>query len=412
MSIQHSTSSIQRLRLKENEDFTPETGRESESLNAECRILNALSVTRLSLTAFRNYTDTRLELDTAPVVLTGPNGSGKTNLLEAISLLLPGRGLRRAPLVDMQNRTQAAPWAVAAELFIADQTLRLGTGRDPETPDDARRVVHIDGKAVKSQQALADHVSMAWITPDMDRLLADGPSARRKLLDRLVFSFDPAHAGRVHRYEKALRERLRMLRDNINDPPWYDALEDSMAQTGVAIAAARLHLLRQLQVAMEETTTVFPLADIALKGLAEESLGKEPALLVEEKLRAALTVSRPDDAQTGTCAIGPHRSDLIVIHSKHQCPANLCSTGEQKALMITIMLAYVRVLMQAKQKAPIFLLDDITAHLDDQRRHALFEEIRTLDVQAWLTGTDADHFRAFGPSAQYFTIDQGNIAKF
>jgi len=369
-----------------------------------------LSVTQLSLTAFRNYREARIDLNAAPVVLTGPNGSGKTNLLEAISLLMPGRGLRRAQLEEMQNRTQAAPWAVAAELDNGAEKLRIGTGRDPETPDDKRRIVYIGGKLAKSQQALENIVAMAWITPDMDRLLADGPSARRRLLDRLVYSFDPAHAGRVHRYEKALRERMRMLRDNIVDPTWYDALEDSMAQTGTAIAAARRHLLSQLQAAIKETAGAFPQADLKIEGLAEEKLDREPALLVEERLRDALASSRADDAQNGTCAFGPHRSDLAVIHTKRQCPASLCSTGEQKALVITIMLAYVRVLMEMRQKAPLFLLDDVTAHLDNERRQALFEEILNLGVQAWLTGTDTEHFLSLKPYAQFFSINHGNIA--
>ncbi len=370
-----------------------------------------LVVTRLSLTAFRNYNDLQLDLDASPVVLTGPNGSGKTNILEAISLLVPGRGLRRAPLAEVQNRFAAEPWAEAVELRTTDDAFRIGTGRDPESPDDARRVVHIDGKPVKSQQTLADRVVMAWVTPDMDRLLADGPSARRKLLDRLVYSFDRAHAGRVHRYEKALRERMTLLREGMADPAWLDSLEDTLAQTGVAIAAARLQLLRQLQAAVEETSGAFPQADLMLRGKAEEDLNQYPALIVEERLRNAYAGARVDDARTGISSIGPHRSDLAVVHRARQCPADLCSTGEQKALVIAIMLAYVRVLIQIRQVAPLFLLDDITAHLDDVRRIALFDEILTLGVQAWLTGTDFGSFRALKAAAQFYSIDQGKIAK-
>ena len=385
---------------EESQNFTPDP---------QPLTLDPLAITQLSLTAFRNYNEATLALTAAPVVLTGPNGSGKTNALEALSLLVPGRGLRRAPLAEMQNWNLAAPWAVAAHLMTPLETLRLGTGRDPEAPEKERRVVHIDGKAAKSQQALVDHVTMAWITPDMDRLLADGPSVRRKLLDRLVYSFDPAHAGRVHRYEKALRERLHLLRDGVVDPAWFEALEDSMAQTGVAIAAARLQLLRQLQAAMLETASAFPQADITLRGFAEEALGHQPALLVEDKLRAALAGGRQEDAQSGTCAVGPHRSDLAVVHRARQCPADLCSTGEQKALVIAIMLAYVRVLMRARQVAPLFLLDDITAHLDDRRRAALFEEVLALNVQAWLTGTDDTQFKWLRPHAQFAAIDQGRL---
>jgi DNA replication and repair protein RecF len=369
----------------------------------------ALSITQLSLTAFRNYDEARIVLDSSPVVLTGPNGSGKTNALEALSLLVPGRGLRRAPLSEMQNRNLEAPWAVAAELMTPSGTIRLGTGRDPDAPDAARRVVHIDGRAVKSQQALADHVVMAWVTPDMDRLLVEGPSARRRLLDRLVCSFDPAHAGRVHRYEKALRERLRLLREGFADAAWLEGLENEMAQTGTAIAAARLQLLRQLQVAMEQTASAFPQADITLQGVAEEALREQPALIVEDKLRRGFVAGRQEDAQSGTSALGPHRSDLAVTHRERQCPADLCSTGEQKALLIAIMLAYVRILKETRRVAPILLLDDITAHLDERRRGALFEEVLALGGQAWLTGTDSESFRPLLGSARHFRVEKGHI---
>lgn len=368
-----------------------------------------LSVGRISLSHFRNYGDLYLNFEAAPVVLTGANGSGKTNLLEAISLLVPGRGLRRAALGELQNRESAEPWAVAAELHTAFGPLNIGTGRDPEESDGERRIVHIDGKNARSQNALGEHVAMAWITPDMDRILAEGPSARRKLLDRLVYSFDPAHGARVNRYEKALRERLRLLREGIADAAWLNALEDEMAQTGVAIAAARRHMIRELQSAIAETASVFPRAGLALKGMAEEALEDEPALPVEDKMRAALARTRDEDAQTGTCSAGPHRSDLVVTHRAKNCTADFCSTGEQKALLIAIMLAYMRMLAQSRRMAPLFLLDDIAAHLDDVRRAALFEEILALGVQAWLTGTDAEPFAALLPHAQQGIVEQGYI---
>ncbi len=370
----------------------------------------SLSLSSLSLTNFRNYGEMRLELAPAPVVLTGMNGSGKTNILEAISLLVPGRGLCRATPSEWQNHDEAAPWAVAAQVMTSDGEVRIGTGRDPAAPDNGRRVVHVDGRAVKGQQVLSDHVAMAWVTPDLDRVLADGSAARRKLLDRMVFNFDPAHAGRVHRYEKAMRERLRLLRDGVADATWLAALEDTMAQTGVSIAAARLHLLRQLQSAMTLAQSVFPQAAMTLVGLAEESLADQPALLVEDKLRAALARSRQGDAQSGTCAIGVHRSDLLVIHRAHNCPAELCSTGEQKALLVAIMLAFVRTLTVARAgHPPLFLLDDITAHLDAMRRTTLFDEILALRVQAWLTGTDTAFFETFLNHAQHFLVDHGRI---
>jgi len=367
----------------------------------------SLFLSRLTLTHFRNYVDLRLALDASPVVLTGANGSGKTNLLEALSLFVPGRGLCRAAPSEWQNQNQAAPWAVVGEIQTPLGELKLATGRDPDAPANDRRVVQIDGRAVRSQQALAEHVAMAWITPDMDRVLADGPSARRKLVDRMAYSFDPAHAGRVHRYEKALRERLRLLRDGVSDALWLAGLEDEMARTGVAIAAARRQLLLHLQTGIAETQSVFPQADLSLSGLAEEALADEPALLVEDKMRAALARTRFDDAQTGTCAVGPHRSDLKVRHRARDCPAELCSTGEQKALLVAMMLAYVRTLERARKMKPLFLLDDITAHLDVLRREALFEELIALKIQAWLTGTDGEAFTSLLARAQHFDVHEG-----
>ncbi len=371
-----------------------------------------LSVQRISLVAFRNYDDLSPSVDAAPVVLTGANGSGKTNLLEAVSLLVPGRGLRKAALVDLQNHRAHAPWAVATELDTAFGPLQIGTGRDPQPETDSeRRLVHIDGKNMRSQNALAEHVAMTWITPDRVGILAEGPGARRKLLDRLVYSFDPAHGGRVNRYEKSLRERLRLLREGPADAAWLNALEDEMAQTGVAIAAARRHMIRQLRTAIAETSSVFPRADLALKGMAEEALDTHPALPVEDMLRAALARTRGDDAQSGTCSAGTHRSDLAVTHRAKNCPADLCSTGEQKALLIAIMIAYVRTLTAHRHMKPLFLLDDIAAHLDDDRRTALFEEILALGVQAWFTGTDSEAFTALLPHAQHVVLESGVVQR-
>ncbi len=368
-----------------------------------------LHIGRVTLTNFRNYSDISLRFNASPVILTGANGSGKTNFLEAISLLVPGRGLKRCALVDLQKHNAVDPWAVAVELHTAYGPLHIGTGRDPADPTNERRVVHIDGKPVRGQNAMAEHIAMAWITPDMDRVLAEGPSARRKLLDRLVYSFDPAHSGRVTRYEKSLRERMRLLREGQADATWLRVLEDEMAQTGVAIAAARRHLLQQLCSAIEETSSVFPRADLGVTGMAEDALESTPALLVEDMLRGALAKGRNEDAQSGTTSAGPHRSDLLVMHRAKNCPADLCSTGEQKALLIAIMLAYLRTLMRHRQMKPLFLLDDIAAHLDDTRRSALFEEVLDCGVQAWITGTDPSAFTTLLPHAQHFDVEQGNL---
>ncbi|MDR3450135.1 MAG: DNA replication/repair protein RecF [Alphaproteobacteria bacterium] len=368
-----------------------------------------LNVARITLAHFRNYDELRLECGAAPVVLTGMNGSGKTNLLEAISLLVPGHGLRRAALGDLQNHKKKESWAVAVELRTEMGPLTIGTGRDAEAASDdgERRVVHIGGKVPRGQSALAEHVAMAWITPDMDRLLAEGASARRKFLDRLVYSFDPAHGARVQRYEKAMRERLRLLRDGVADAAWLSALEDEMAQTAVAIAAARRHMIQHLRSSIAEGGDAFPRADIEVRGTAEDMLADLPALPVEDALRAAFARARGEDAQSGTCAVGAHRSDLRVTHRAKQCPADLCSTGEQKALLIALMLAYVRLLARQRRMTPLFLLDDIAAHLDEYRRVALFEEIASLGIQAWLTGTERESFN--GLEARFFTLENGKI---
>lgn len=374
----------------------------------------ALSVSQITLAYYRNYTDMRLNCEARPVILVGANGSGKTNLVEAISLLVPGRGLRRAALGDVQNRASVSPWAVAVHVRTASGMVTIGTGRDSSLSltDPERRLVHIDGRLVRGQQALAEHMAMAWITPDMDRLLAEGATVRRKFLDRLTYSFDPAHGARVQRYEKAMRERLRLLRDvgSGADAAWLAAVENEMAQTATAIAAVRRDMIRQLRAAIDESGDIFPRADIAVRGAADDMLETVPALLVEDHLRAAFARARGDDAHSGTCATGAHRSDLQVWHRAKQCPADLCSTGEQKALVIALMLAYVRLIIKHRRMTPLFLLDDIAAHLDDFRRAALFDEIRHLNVQAWLTGTDANDFTHLTPHAQIFHVDDGRIA--
>jgi len=370
----------------------------------------SFSVSQITLSHFRNYATCRLDCGTAPVILTGTNGSGKTNLVEALSLLVPGRGLRRSALSDLQNHQSHDPWAVAVSLRTDAGPLLIGTGRDPAPDTEGeRRLVYIDGKPVRGQNQLAEYVAMAWITPDMDRLLAEGATARRKFLDRLVYSFDPAHGARVQRYEKAMRERLRLLREGIADAAWLSALEDEMAQTATAIAAARRHMIRRLRTAVAESGDTFPHADIEVRGTAEDMLEDQPALPVEDALRGAFARSRGEDARQGTCAVGAHRSDLRVTHRAKQCPAELCSTGEQKALLIALMLAYVRLLTQQRVMTPLFLLDDIAAHLDDYRREALFDEILSLGAQAWFTGTDNESFKGLLPYAQLVAIENGQI---
>lgn len=381
---------------------------------------DALAVTRLTLTRFRGYDSARLEPDHRPVVLTGPNGAGKTNLLEAVSFLAPGRGLRGAKLSEVERigSPSGAGWAVAAVLDTPTGPVEIGTGREagPQRAGGAerdRRVVRVDGHPAKGQTALAEHVAIVWLTPQMDRLFLEGSSGRRRFLDRLVFGFDPAHAGRLSRYEHALRERARILRDGQrswgSDDGWLSGLEDQMATTGIAVAAARRDVVQRLRAACGRAIGPFPTADLSVQGTVERWLDESPALAAEDALRRSLRDSRRLDSDTGGAAVGPHKSDLVVRHTQKDMPAALCSTGEQKALLIAIMLSNARLLAAERGAAPLLLLDEVAAHLDPQRREALFDEILALGAQAWMTGTDDTVFAPLGAAAGRFHIEDATV---
>jgi len=373
-----------------------------------------VGVTRLVLTDFRNYHEARLAVGTAPVVLTGPNGAGKTNLLEALSFLSPGRGLRGAKLIEIDRRSQsgcAAPasgWAVAAVVATRRGTLRVGTGRDGASSE--RRVVRIDGEPVRGQATLAERLGVVWLTPSMDRLFLDGPGGRRRFLDRLVLGLDPAHASRVAAYEQALRERSRLLRDGPADSAWLSALEEVMAEQGVAIAAGRRDAVQRLDRACAEAEGPFPRARLTLIGTVEGWLEEIPALAVEARFVAALAANRQSDGQAGGAAIGPHRSDLAVSLAEKGIAAEFASTGEQKALLIAILLAHAALQQALRGEPPVLLLDEITAHLDASRRAALFEILTRLQTQAWLTGTDLALFAPLRGQAQFLSVQDGTLS--
>ncbi len=377
--------------------------------------LPVLAVRRLTLTRFRGYESARLEPDHRPVALIGPNGAGKTNLLEAVSFLAPGRGLRGARLAEIERigSPPGAGWAVAATLDTPGGPVDIGTGREPnearKASDRDRRLVRIDGHPAKGQTALAEHVAVVWLTPPMDRLFLEGSSGRRRFLDRLVFGFDPAHAGRLSRYEHALRERARLLRDGRFDEGWLGGLEEQMAATGVAVAAARREVVQRLRAACARSVGPFPGADLAVTGAVEDWLDDGPALAAEDRLRHALRDSRRPDSDSGGAATGPHKSDLSVRHAPKDMPAALCSTGEQKALLIAIVLANARLLAAERGAAPILLLDEVAAHLDPDRREALFGEILALGAQAWMTGTDESVFAPLAGEAGRFHIEDARI---
>jgi DNA replication and repair protein RecF len=376
----------------------------------------ALAVRRLTLTRFRGYDTARLDSDQRPVALIGPNGAGKTNLLEAVSFLAPGRGLRGAKLAEVERigSPPGSGWAVAATLDTPGGPVEIGTGREPHLgpprpTDRDRRLVHIDGRPAKSQTALAEHVAVIWLTPAMDRLFVESSSGRRRFLDRLVFGFDPAHAGRLSRYEHTLRERARLLREGRFDQGWLSGLEDQMATTGVAVAAARREVIQRLRAACDRAVGPFPGADLAVAGAVEDWLDQGPALDAEDSLRRNLRDNRRRDAESGGATVGPHKSDLAVRHAAKDMPAALCSTGEQKALLIAIVLANARLLAAERGAAPLLLLDEVAAHLDPDRREALFGEILALGAQAWMTGTDASVFAPLAQEAARVFVDDARI---
>lgn len=369
----------------------------------------------LQLHSFRCYDGVRLDgLASGPVVLTGPNGAGKTNVLEAVSLLSPGRGIRGAKISEMQRRDAMAAWAISAEAETPFGTTRIGTGLDANSMTE-KRIVRINGETVKAQTALAEYLACVWLTPQMDRLFIDGSSSRRKFLDRLIFAFDPGHAGRVTRYENAMSQRSKILRESERpDPVWLDGLEAQMAETGVAIAAARSEFLVILQRACDQqdvAETLFPRALMSLRGTIEELLSRAPALEVEDMFRYQLRESRSVDARTGGAATGPHKADLAVTYADKDMPADQCSTGEQKALLIGMTLAHSRLMAAERGAPPILLLDEVAAHLDENRRAALYDILLGLGGQVWMTGTDAHLFAALGPRMNAFHVENSTISR-
>ncbi|MBU6234658.1 MAG: DNA replication/repair protein RecF [Alphaproteobacteria bacterium] len=360
-------------------------------------------VRSLQLHAFRNYRDAVMtELGAGFVVLTGHNGAGKTNVLEAVSLLTPGRGLRGAKMVDIKNREapQHVAWSVAAVVESPVGEVRIGTGMRESTNGTDRRVVRVNGVDLKAQADVSEYISCVWLTPQMDGLFGDAASERRRFFDRLVYAFDPAHAGRVTRYESVLSQRARLLREQYQDkkmaadPMWLTSLEATMAETGVAIAAARLQTLDSLAAHVGGILegTGFPVAQMALTGGIEESLLSAPALDVEDRMRERLAASRAFDGENGSACVGPHRTDLQVKYADKGMPAAQCSTGEQKALLTGLVLAHAVRTRDVRDAAPVLLLDEIAAHFDARRRAALFDILGALKAQVFITGTDAHVF--------------------
>lgn len=397
--------------------------------------MSRLTFKKLKLNDFRNYDSAELILDGRSVVLTGPNGAGKTNILEAISMLSPGRGLRGARLDEMTRRPDLTSdaaggarkrhWAVSSVLERGSEELRLGTGLDQDSRV-TKRIVRIDGQPASGPGALAEFFSVVWLTPALDRIFAEGASQRRRFLDRLVLGVDPGHSGVASGFEKAMRERQRLL-DGASkgsarlDEAWVSTLEGQMAEAGIALAAARLQFTERLEARIAESTaSAFPKAGLRLAGDLEDVLrGGKSALEAEDWYAGELKRRRPEDTAAGRALLGPNRSDLEVTFCGARGPgggglgdraAKECSTGEQKALLVGIVLANARLKRSLAGGAPpILLLDEIAAHLDERRREALFDELHDLGAQAFLTGTDAVLFKGFGARAQYLEVANGSV---
>jgi len=368
-------------------------------------------VRALQLHAFRNYRDAALHaLNNGFVIITGDNGAGKTNVLEAVSLLTPGKGIRGARTADFKNRDMpdGALWGIAATADTPFGEVKIGTGAR-ENSD--RRVVRVNGVDLKAQADLSDYLSAVWLTPQMDGLFIGSATDRRRFFDRLVYAFDPAHAGRVARYENALSQRARLLKEQREtgcsaDPKWLSSLELNMAETGVAIAAARLQALQSLSSHLGSILrdTGFPVPSLSLAGGIEDMLTSAPALEVEDRLKSQLESLRSHDAQNGGAGAGPHRTDLQVSYAERNMPAAQCSTGEQKALLTGLVLAHAVRTRDVRDAAPILLLDEVAAHFDERRRRSLFDVLAGLGSQVFITGTDIALFTAI-PGAKYLRIE-------
>jgi DNA replication and repair protein RecF len=375
---------------------------------------------RLTLTHFRNYRAASLQTRGDLVVLVGPNGAGKTNCIEAISFLSPGRGLRRATLDDVADNQGDGSWAVSAEVEGALGLATLGTGIDPQISSEqgrseeaaASRRCRIDREPVNSATAFGDHLRMVWLTPAMDGLFMGAASERRRFFDRLVLAIDSQHSGRVSALERSLRSRNRLLEVRNYDDHWCDAIERETAELAVAVAAMRGQTVTRLAAMLRARgeASAFPSAHIMLDGWMENALINEPATAVEDRYREILRASRQRDAAAGRTLDGPHLTDLQVIYAPKNMPARAASTGEQKALLIGLVLAHANLVAEMTGITPLLLLDEVIAHLDPDRRIALFNELAKLGAQVWMTGADPATFADVGASAEIFDVDAGRLA--
>jgi DNA replication and repair protein RecF len=375
--------------------------------------MSTASIRRLTLTNFRSYRAASVDVSSRLVVLTGPNGAGKTNLIEAISFLAPGRGLRRATLEEAAFAEGDGSWAVSAELEGMLGLATLGTGIEAPAADGAprTRLCRIDREAEGSAAAFADHLRVVWLVPAMDQLFTGPISERRRFLDRLVLAIDAEHQTRVNALERALRSRNRLLEDPRPDSHWLDAIEHETAEIAVAVAAQRAVTVHRLQgVLASRSDDNFPSAEIALNGWMERMLlERQPAMQIEERYRSILRDNRPRDTAAGRTLDGPHLTDLSVIYAPKSIPAADASTGEQKALLIGLVLAHAGLIAEMTGFAPVLLLDEVVAHLDPARRAALYAALQKLGTQVWMTGADPAAFAEVAGRAEVFSVSPGRV---
>ena len=380
--------------------------------------MTAAAIRRLTLSNFRSYHAASLNVRGNVVVLTGPNGAGKTNLIEAVSFLMPGRGLRRATLDEIAlTEGEAAPngaWAVSAEIEGMLGLATLGTGVEPLAGEDTARsrLFRIDREPATSAAAFADHLRVIWLIPAMDQLFMGPGSERRRFLDRLVLAVDAEHSGRVNALERALRSRNRLLEEARPDSHWLDAIEHETAELAVAVAAMRAETVRRLQGALAaRQEDAFPSAEIALDGWMERLIPDHPAIEIEDRYRTVLRDNRTRDAAAGRTLDGPHLTDLVVNFPLKNIPAADASTGEQKALLIGLVLAHAGLIAEMTGFAPVLLLDEVVAHLDPARRTALYDALSRIGAQVWMTGADPAAFAEIAAQADVFAVTPGHVER-
>lgn len=377
-------------------------------------LLNPSGVNRLVLRDYRNYQSLDLAVDTRSVALTGPNGAGKTNILESLSFLSPGRGLRGVSLGDVcttapldassHNPLENKAWSVYAALTHGDGQVEIGTALESFEGRD-KRVLKVNGEYVKRQSSLSAFCRVIWVTPLMDRLFVEGASTRRRFMDRLVFGLYPTHGEQVARFEKNMRERSKILSES-GDPLWLDSIEADLARTSCSVSLARKHFLDELMTVERSLHPIFPFAHAALSsGERTEEDSERMISHLQEQLKGA----RRRDAITGRCSVGAHKEDMIVSFEAKNRHAEQCSTGEQKALLLSLILASAKLISSVKEGVPLLLLDEVIAHLDSERRDQLFETLFDLEIQTWMTGTDAEIFAKWHEKIQHFSVNSAIV---